>query len=548
MAVSSGTLINAGLEAGLIDADTVAELRVKARRERSDLLETITLHGRFPLEALYQALAELKGLPYLSSRDLRIDEVLMRRIPPSLLQRRHCLPVRGQGNERLLVTADPDDRFAAEQIGRILGQPLPLAIAAPLAIESRLRKAMRQSGLEVAEENGTAPEIDPVAELDQILRQAYVSRASDVHFEPGKDGMRVRFRIDGRLTDYPTDYDAEEGASLLSRIKVLSGMDISEQRLPQDGAMNHRVAEDRAFDIRVATMPTRWGERGTLRLLEQDVADLTLTHLGMRDATLTRFRRAIARPHGMVLITGPTGSGKSTTLYAALQEIVSPEINVLTVEDPIERIIDGVSQVQVGGKVSFAGALRGFLRHDPDVIMLGEIRDPETADVALKAALTGHMVFSTLHTNNAPSAVTRLHDIGAERFLIASTLVAVIAQRLVRRLCPHCKTVRIADEAEKALLGVDASVLELYEPAGCPLCTGTGYRGRIGLFETLWIDEALAQLIAEGANEGQLVAAAQDYVALWDDGRDKLLAGITSLGEVLRAVGRPSQSKMQRVG
>jgi type IV pilus assembly protein PilB len=539
MAVSTGTLINAGLEAGLIDAETVAELRVKARREHSDLLETITLHERFPLAALYQALAELKGLPYLGSRDLLVDEALFRRIPPSLLQRRRVLPVRGRGDEAFLATADPEDFFAAEQISRILGQPLTLAVAEPLAIESRLRTALRLSALELPEADAVAAEIDPVTELDEILRQAYVSRASDVHFAPGKDGMKIRFRVDGRLLDYPADYSPAEAGSLLSRIKVLSGMDISEQRLSQDGGMSHKVAEGREFDIRVAAMPTRWGERGTLRLLEQDAANLTLTKLGMGDTALMRFRETIVRPHGMVLITGPTGSGKSTTLYAALQEIVSPDINVLTVEDPIEKVIDGVSQVQVGGKMSFAGALRGFLRHDPDVIMVGEIRDPETTDVALKAALTGHMVFSTLHTNSAVSAVTRLRDIGAERFLIASTLVAVIAQRLVRRLCPHCKKARSADEREKVLLKTEGSALQLYEPSGCPICTGTGYRGRIGLFETLWIDEALAHTIAEGGSEGALIAQAKDYVTLWDDGRDKAMAGITSLDEVLRAVGKP---------
>ena len=531
MAVNSGVLINAGLEFGLIDAETVAELRVKARRERGDLIEIITLHGRFPLAALYQALAAQKGLPFLDSRDLLVDEALFRRIPPSLLQRRRCLPVRSQGDDFFLATADPEDFYAAEQISRILGQTLTLAVAEPRTIEARLRTAFRQL------EADAAAEIDSVAELDEILRQAYVNRASDVHFAPGKEGMKVRFRVDGRLSDYPGDYSPEEAGSLLSRVKVLSGMDISEQRLPQDGGMSHRVAEGREFDIRVAAMPTRWGERGTLRLLEQDAVNLTLTKLGMGDTALARFREAIVRPHGMVLITGPTGSGKSTTLYAALQEIVSPDINVLTVEDPIEKVIAGISQVQVGSKMSFAGALRGFLRHDPDVIMVGEIRDPETTDVALKAALNGHMVFSTLHTNSAVSAVTRLRDIGAERFLIASTLVAVIAQRLVRRLCSHCKKARPADEKEKVLLEANESALQLYEPSGCPICTGTGYRGRIGLFETLWIDEALAHTIAEGGSEGDLIAQAKDYVTLWDDGRDKVIAGVTSLDEVLRTVG-----------
>jgi type II secretory ATPase GspE/PulE/Tfp pilus assembly ATPase PilB-like protein len=538
MALSSNILIEAGVEAGLIDADTVAALRVKARRERIDLLDAVVLHGRFPLAALYQALAELRGLPFLRGGELVADRDSLRRVSPGLLQRRRCLPVRGASGELFLALSDPDDFFAVEQIGRLLGQSLAPALADPLAIEARLRRALRQTGPEFGDTDPAAEEIEPVAELDDILRQAYISRASDVHFEPGKDSLKVRLRVDGRLIDYPVDYSHGEAAALLSRIKVLSGLDISEQRLPQDGGMHHSVAEGREFDIRVATLPTRWGERGTLRLLEQDASGLSLTGLGMADDTLARFRKAIVRPHGMVLVTGPTGSGKSTTLYAALQEIVSPEINVLTVEDPIERVIDGVSQVQVGAKIGFAAALRGFLRHDPDVIMVGEIRDAETTDIAMKAALTGHLVFSTLHTNSAVSAVTRLRDIGAERFLIASTLIAVIAQRLVRRLCGQCKASRPAEAHERELLSLEPGSV-LYEPAGCPLCTGTGYRGRIGLFETLWIDERLAQLIAEGADEPVLIRSAKDYQTLWDDGRAKVAAGTTSLAELRRVVDKP---------
>jgi type IV pilus assembly protein PilB len=537
MAVSSGTLINAAIESGLIDAETVAELKVKSRREQTDLLESVMLHGRFPRAALYQALAVLKGLPFMTASELRADETVIRRVPPSLLLRRHCLPVQGPNGEAFLATPDPDDQFAAEQLGRILGFPVTLAVADPLAIEVRLRKALQRILPDGADGLEAAPDLDPVAELDEVLKQAYMSRASDVHFEPAKDGMKVRFRVDGRLQDYPAEYSPSEASSLMSRIKVLSAMDIAEQRLPQDGGMTHRIGDGKEFDIRVASLPTRWGERGTLRLLEQDVSGLSLTRLGMEDATLSRFREAIVRPHGMLLITGPTGSGKSTTLYAALQEIVNPEINVLTVEDPIERVIEGVSQVQVGGKMTFAGALRSFLRHDPDVIMVGEIRDAETTDIAMKAALTGHLVFSTLHTNSAVSAVTRLLDIGAERFLIASTLVAVIAQRLVRRLCFACRKPRPAEIEERALLSVEEPV-QLFEPGGCPVCMGTGYRGRVGLFETLWIDAHISELIASGADEPALVAAAEDYQTLLDDARAKVLAGITSLGEMQRVVGR----------
>jgi type II secretory ATPase GspE/PulE/Tfp pilus assembly ATPase PilB-like protein len=541
MTVSSTTLTDAAIKAGLIDAETVEELKAKARRERTDLLESIMLHGRFPRAALYQALAALKCLPFLAAADLKVDAAALRRAPPGLLLRRRCLPVTGRDGELLLATADPDDYFAAEQIGRLLNLPATLAVAEPATLDARLRKALRQAFPEGLDGLEAPPELDPVAELAEVLKQAYMSRASDVHFEPCKDGMKVRFRVDGRLRDYPAEYSASEAATLMSRIKVLSGMDIAEQRLPQDGGMSYRIAEGRELDIRVASLPSRWGERGTLRLLEQEAADqsLSLTRLGMDDGTLARFRDAIARPHGMLLITGPTGSGKSTTLYAALREIVAPEINVLTVEDPIERVIEGVSQVQVGGKLSFAGALRSFLRHDPDVIMVGEIRDAETTDIAMKAALTGHLVFSTLHTNSAVSAVTRLRDIGAERFLIASTLIAVIAQRLVRRLCPACREPRPARDEERALLAAVAPV-PIYEPRGCPVCLGTGYRGRVGLFETLWIDAGLSELIARDADEPALLAAADDYRTLLDDARAKVLAGVTSLGELLRVVGRPA--------
>ena len=286
--------------------------------------------------------------------------------------------------------------------------------------------------------------------------------------------------------------------------------------------------------MRVATAPTRLGERITMRILGQDAKDLTLAKIGMSDTDLQMFNQAIRKPFGMILLTGPTGSGKSTTLFAALREINSTDINIMTVENPVEYVIDGVSQIQTGAKITFASALRSLLRHDPDVLMVGEIRDEETADTALKAAMTGHLVFSTLHTNTAAGSISRLADIGCEPFLIGATMNAVIAQRLVRRLCTHCKVLVDATDEEKALLeSPQDQPLSIYKPSGCALCQGTGYRGRLGLFETLWFDDELSKLVSRGCSEEELEARAGNRLHhMWEDGASKVLQGITTLEEI----------------
>jgi type IV pilus assembly protein PilB len=316
---------------------------------------------------------------------------------------------------------------------------------------------------------------------------------------------------------------------------VLSNLDIAEQREPQDGGMSYYLPApiDTEFNIRVATAPTRLGERVTMRILGQEAQNLTLEKLGMSATDLLMFRKAIRKPFGMILLTGPTGSGKSTTLFAALQEINAPDLNIMTVENPIEYVMQGVSQIQTGAKISFAGALRSLLRHDPDVLMVGEIRDEETADVALKAAMTGHLVFSTLHTNTAAGTVARLIDVGCAPFLIGSTMNAVIAQRLVKRLCSNCKTARLATAEERELLNMTAKEAMLHEPKGCAYCQGSGYRGRLGLFETLWFDDELSKLVSRGCSEEDLVSiAAHRLRSMWNDGSEKVLAGTTTLAEL----------------
>jgi type IV pilus assembly protein PilB len=380
--------------------------------------------------------------------------------------------------------------------------------------------------------------VDAVALLDELMREAVGRRASDVHLEPLGTELRVRYRVDGHLQVRRPALRAEVANPLLSRVKVLAGLDIAEKREPQDGGFAWRSSpEARPVDLRVATAPTRHGERATIRLLGLDTESLTLATLGFEEERLHALRAVIQRPHGMILLTGPTGSGKTTTLYALLRELNRPDVNILTVEDPIEYSIGGVNQVQVDqvGKVSFANVLRSLLRHDPDVLMVGEVRDAETADLAMKAAMTGHLVLSTVHTNSACGAVTRLVDLGVQPFLVGSTLSAVIAQRLVRRLCPACKKERPATPAEAALLR--RSLATVFDRTGCPACYGTGYRGRLALFESLFMDRELGALVSRGINETDLQAEAvrRGVRLLRQDGIDRVERGLTTIDELVSA-------------
>ncbi|SDV48491.1 type II secretion system ATPase GspE [Chitinasiproducens palmae] len=359
--------------------------------------------------------------------------------------------------------------------------------------------------------------------INALLTQAAKEGASDIHVEPFEHASVVRFRVDGTLRDVVRPNKALHGA-LISRIKIMAQLDIAEKRLPQDGRITLRVG-GRALDVRVSTLPTGHGERAVLRMLEKDAARLNLEALGMGEATLARFDQLIARPHGIVLVTGPTGSGKTTTLYAALSRLETAASNIMTVEDPIEYDLPGVGQTQVNDRIgmNFARALRSILRQDPDIIMIGEIRDLETAQIAVQASLTGHLVLATLHTNDAASAVTRLTDMGVEPYLLASSLLGVLAQRLVRQLCPACKVER------------DGS----WHPVGCAQCRDTGYQGRRGVYELLVLDDALRTLVHEQRSDAELLAAARTrgMRTLREDADRWLASGATSREEVLRVTG-----------
>ncbi len=532
-------LINACVQLGLLSPELVTEVQRSARRERKELLTALAFANRMPISAFYRAYAGLHRLPFISGKAIQPSPELLRKLPQSLIERRLMLPLASDENDRIrLVVADPEDHAGIQQVKRILGQTIDIYLAAPKELTHIIQRvtlrSAPQSESSLKDNSGAADNIfDPVQTLDDIFDEAYLLRSSDIHIEPLKESVQIRIRVDGRLQDYPRNFTPEEGLSLMSRLKVLASMDISEQRMPQDGSLTHTVDNGVEFDTRIATLPTRFGERATIRLLGSDGDALSLQQIGMSIDDLTRFREAIVKPHGMILITGPTGSGKSTTLYSALQEIATDDINILTAEDPVEYVMEGISQVHVSGKVSFADALRSFLRHDPDVIMVGEIRDGETASIAMKASMTGHLVFSTLHTNSAIAAVSRLADLGAESYLIGSTLLSVIAQRLIRRLCPNCKHPKQASTSELQQLGLSQDTT-LYEAKGCANCMDSGYKGRLALFETLWIDNDMAALISQGADESTLQKEAKHFFSLRQDGIAKALQGLTSIEELDR--------------
>ncbi|MBI1392526.1 MAG: type II secretion system protein GspE [Alphaproteobacteria bacterium] len=377
--------------------------------------------------------------------------------------------------------------------------------------------------------------------INGVIAEAVKTRASDVHVEPYEKGLSIRLRIDGVLREI-LSLPARATPSLVSRIKVMARLDISEKRVPQDGRMSIALG-GKTVDVRVSTLPARFGERVVMRILDKEEARLDLDALGMPPATLARLKTVLKRPNGIILVTGPTGSGKTTTLYAALAILNDPSLNILTVEDPVEYAIEGIGQTQINPKVgmTFATGLRAILRQDPDIVMVGEIRDGETADIAIRAALTGHLVLSTIHTNSAVGAVTRLRDMGAEAFLLSSTLAGVLAQRLVRRLCPSCKAPAAPDAAEKSLLGLAADDIKtrIYRPVGCARCSQSGYEGRLGVYELMVVDAAIRERIHNDAGEAEIATrafSAKGAQTLAECGFAHVLAGATSIEEVLRVV------------
>jgi type IV pilus assembly protein PilB len=548
--------------------DVIVAMGLASRRQVDDALESsrtsgttpervLTDSGALTQDGLARALAERYGLDHLDLGVFSVDMSAANLVSTAVAKRYHAVPVAFADKRTLLVAmADPSNVLAVDDIAIMTGHEIRVAVARPddiAALVSRLDRLEDVIGesadhLADGEEDGgellalhESSEDAPVIKLvNQLVAQAVERGASDVHLAPDGRELRVRFRIDGVLQDITT-VQRRMAAGVISRIKIMAELNIAEKRLPQDGRVG-LVVDGRHVDLRVVTLPSVHGEGAVMRVLDKTSVVVELDKLGMADPERERFERACSETHGAVLVTGPTGSGKSTTLYAALQLLNTPEKNIITVEDPVEYEMTGLTQVQVSTKVglTFAMGLRTMVRADPDVIMVGEIRDRETAQIAVESALTGHLVLSTLHTNDAPSAISRLIEMGIEPFLVASALDCVVAQRLARMLCPSCKRRTIIPAKVLRESGYNARVeLEAYEPVGCRRCGGSGYRGRVGLYEVMNMSPEIQALALERkpAEAIRDVAVRQGMTRLRDDGLQKVKQGRTSIAEVARVVG-----------
>lgn len=544
-------------------------IRLAASESGRALADVLHAEGRINEDRYLRICAEQYGIPYQAglSREVfgnesqwRADAVMLRKLPLAWLRRSLVAPVRRDGMPVLAVSAPENIRLARE-VALVCGENLDEFVFAPgQEIENIVNRIYGESeaagqSVESMLENESAVDLneDAVADLleesedapfiktvNTILAQALRAGASDIHIEPYRDVSRVRYRLDGVLYERHTIQKAHH-AAIVSRIKVMARLDIAEKRLPQDGRIAISLG-GRQAGLRVSTLPTSFGERVVLRLLEKNERILSLGELGLAREDFALVSRLVTMPHGIVLVTGPTGSGKTTTLYAVLQEIASPDKNILTIEDPVEYELDGVGQMQVNPKIdlTFADGLRAIVRQDPDVILIGEIRDGETASIAVQSALTGHLVFSTLHTNDAPGAITRLFDMDVEPFLLSSVLRGVVAQRLVRVLCPHCaRKAEVSPEIlEKFRAAGLAEDLRLREPVGCDYCLDTGYKGRMAIYELMPVTEQIKKLVVEKADANMIRAQAirDGMHTLNMDGMRKAALGLTSLEEVERVV------------
>lgn len=518
---------------------------------------------------LVRFLSEQYGMPSVNLTEIEIPSDVINNIPTDVAIKYQVIPVSLRDNTLIVAMVDPSNIFAVDDIKFLTGY----RIEALIASESSMRQAldthygttkgldtllegMETEGVEYIGEEETvnignlkeASEDAPVIKLvNAILTDAIKKRASDIHVEPYEKSFRVRFRIDGTLYEMMKPPLKMKNA-MISRLKIMSRLDIAERRLPQDGRIKLKMAKDTEMDFRVSVLPTLFGEKVVLRLLDKSNLQLDMTKLGFMDQQLAHFREAIYRPFGIVLVTGPTGSGKTTTLYSALSELNKTTENISTAEDPVEFNLPGINQVQIHEEIglSFANALRSFLRQDPDIILVGEIRDFETAEIAIKAALTGHLVLSTLHTNDAPSTVNRLLNMGIEPFLVSSATNLILAQRLVRKICQECKGPISISAESFAKLGVQQEEYEqykditFYKGKGCDICNNTGYKGRVALYEVMPISEPIKELILQGASAIDIKREAirQGLQTLRRSGISKLLEGVTSLEEVLKTTVR----------
>jgi type IV pilus assembly protein PilB len=543
---------------GLVPLDRLALVRGHTRQGGS-FSEALVAEGLASSEGVARMLAARHQLPLVDLKAIGVSAEANVLVPLHVLRRAVALPYRLQGETLHVALADPQNVHVIDELRLATRYQLSIGVAARDDIVVELDRMDRISDAVVESFEESDYDDDAVTDLEEedgvsdgpvvrmvnsILLSAAEDGASDIHFEAQEDCVVVRFRIDGVLHEMQR-IPRRLQAGVTTRLKVLAKLDIAERRKPQDGRISLRAAAaGRLLDIRLATLPTVAGETVVLRLLDKSKQAPTLEALGLSDDMRETFSKLVSRPTGAILVTGPTGSGKSTTLYAALTQVSRPEINIITVEDPVEYRLAGVNQVQINIRagVTFASALRSILRSDPDVVMVGEVRDGETAKMAIEAALTGHLVLSTLHTNDAPSTLTRLNEMGVEPFLTASAVSAVLAQRLARKLCTHCCEMYTpsVEELIEARVAPDVAAasdgMVLYRKRGCPRCNQTGYRGRIGIFQLLLMNETLADLAVRraGRDEVEREAMASGMRTLWDDGMAKVSAGLTSIEELAR--------------
>jgi type IV pilus assembly protein PilB len=555
VAAANGTRLGKILvQAGVI---TEAQLKKALASAGGESLTTMLTRAGVSDALIAQAVADQTGLAYVDISVYDIDAGATTLLSPELAKRYGVLPVAVEDHTLVVAMSDPANIFAIDDLRIVTGYDIKPVVAAEGDLRQAIDKyvAMQQNVEEIVGDVAEAAAADAAAKAEEaegnesvvskllnlVVTEAIRLEAGDIYLEPQDNDMRIRYRIDGVCQEIMRSPKKLQ-PQLISRVKISAAMDIAERRIPQDGRFGV-VLDGKAVDFRVAVLPTVRGEMAVLRLLRHDSIMMSLADLGFLQQPLERFMDAISKPYGCILVTGPTGSGKSTTLYAAINETNNPATNLITVEDPVEYRLEGLSQVQVNERagLTFASALRSILRQDPDTVMIGEIRDQETATIAIEAALTGHLVLSTLHTNRAPATMTRLTEMGVEPFLTASAVNCVVAQRLARRLCPHCREEYVPSEEALTRIGFPfkpGALPTLYRAKGCKRCSNIGYKGRMGIHEVLTMTESLEALTVEHASADELErqAVAEGMMTLRDDGFAKVLSGLTSIEEILRVV------------
>jgi len=546
------------IEQGLITEEHLQRALEEHRNTPKSLGRVLIDLGYIRERDLVRALAEQVGLEFVDLTEYRIDAASTALLPEALCRRYRALPIGEDDGKLLVAMSDPANVYALDDIRTITGREVRPVVATANDVEQAIAKfsgmgdqveALASEAAEALDEEVSLQEVEaavedaPIVKLVQaIMTQAAADRASDVHIEPTEKDVRVRFRVDGVLHEVMHSPKSIQGG-LISRLKVMGDLNIAEKRVPQDGRVSLRV-NNRSLDLRLATLPTVHGEKIVIRILDKSNAMLQLSELGFQPDSFDRYEDSFRKPYGAILVTGPTGSGKSTTLYATLNIVNQADRHIVTVEDPVEYRLPGVNQIQVNPKagLTFASALRSILRADPDIILIGEIRDRETAMIAVESALTGHLVLSSLHTNDAPSAITRLIEMEVETFLVGSAIDCIVAQRLARKLCERCKKAYAPDPGELLEAGYAGSRIpdlgELFRPSGCGACSNTGYRGRIGLYEVLQMTEEIERLTVDRAPSDAVkaVAVEQGMKTLRDDGLEKAASGLTSIEEIARVV------------